>query len=110
MVVATVARATMLASHSVLADHIVLAKATVNSNDVTPGVLGFLVVAGMAIVLVFLLRSMNRQFRKLPPPPDPEAAEDPAAGAGKAGDPAARAEEAGTGVNGRGPARPTRRS
>ncbi len=39
-------------------------------NDVAPGVLGFLVVAGIAIALVFLLRSMNKQFRKLPPPPD----------------------------------------
>ncbi len=39
-------------------------------NDVAPGVLGFLVVAGIAIALVFLLRSMNKQFRKLPPPPE----------------------------------------
>ncbi len=110
MAVATVAGATLLASHSVLASSAVLAKATVNSNDVTPGVLGFLIVAGMAIVLVFLLRSMNRQFRKLPPPPDPEQTADPAAGAENAGDPAARAEEAGTGANGHGPAKPTRRS
>jgi hypothetical protein len=41
-------------------------------NDVEPGLLGFLVVAGMGIVLVFLLRSMNKQFRKLPPPEDPD--------------------------------------
>ena len=38
-------------------------------NDVEPGLLGFLVIAGMGIALVFLLRSMNKQFRKLPPPP-----------------------------------------
>jgi hypothetical protein len=37
------------------------------SNDVAPGVLGFLVVAAMAVVLVFLLRSMNKQFRKITP-------------------------------------------
>jgi hypothetical protein len=37
------------------------------SNDVTPGVLGFLVVAVMGVVLVFLLRSMNKQFRKIAP-------------------------------------------
>jgi hypothetical protein len=37
------------------------------SNDVTPGVLGFLVVAAMGVALVFLLRSMNKQFRKITP-------------------------------------------
>jgi hypothetical protein len=52
----------------------VLAASTNNStlNDVEPGLLGFLVVAGIAIALVFLLRSMNKQFRKLPPPEDPD--------------------------------------
>jgi hypothetical protein len=43
--------------------------AAVPTNNITPGVLGFLVVAGMGLVLVFLLKSMNRQFKKLPPPP-----------------------------------------
>ena len=42
------------------------------SNDVEPGVLGFLVVAAMGVALVFLLRSMNKQFRKITP--EPEAA------------------------------------
>jgi hypothetical protein len=42
------------------------------SNDVAPGVLGFLVVAAMGVALVFLLRSMNKQFRKITP--DPPAA------------------------------------
>ena len=46
----------------------VLAK--VSSNDVTPGVLGFLVVAGMGVALYFLLKSMSKQLKKLPPPPD----------------------------------------
>jgi hypothetical protein len=36
-------------------------------SDVTPGVLGFLVVAAMGVALVFLLRSMNKQFRKIEP-------------------------------------------
>ena len=36
-------------------------------NDVTPGVLGFLVVAAMGVALVFLLKSMNKQFRKIAP-------------------------------------------
>ena len=39
-------------------------------NNVEPGLLGFLVVAGIGIALVFLLRSMNKQFRKLGPPPE----------------------------------------
>ena len=37
------------------------------SDDVTPGLLGFLVVAAMGVALVFLLRSMNKQFRKITP-------------------------------------------
>jgi hypothetical protein len=40
------------------------------SNDVEPGVLGFLVVAGIGVVLVFLFISMNKQFHKITPPPD----------------------------------------
>ena len=40
------------------------------SNDVEPGVLGFLVVAGIGVALVFLMRSMNKQFRKNTPKPD----------------------------------------
>jgi len=39
------------------------------SNDVASGVLGFLVVAAMGVALVFLLRSMNKQFRKITPDP-----------------------------------------
>jgi hypothetical protein len=42
------------------------------ANDVEPGVLGFLVVAGIGVALVFLLRSMNKQFRKITPQPGPE--------------------------------------
>jgi hypothetical protein len=42
------------------------------SNDVAPGVLGFLVVAAMGVALVFLLRSMNKQFRKIGPEPEPD--------------------------------------
>ena len=33
--------------------------------------LGFLVVAAMGVALVFLLRSMNKQFRKITPNPEP---------------------------------------
>ena len=55
----------------------VAAASSTASNDVEPGVLGFLVVAGIAVALVFLLRSMNKQFRKIEPPPEdggPDAA------------------------------------
>jgi len=51
---------------------------------VTPGILGFLVFAALAVALVFLIRSMNKQFRKIPPAPGSapgtaaSAADDPA--------------------------------
>lgn len=47
--------------------HAALAASSVNTNDIEPGVLGFLVVAAMGVALVFLLRSMNKQFRKITP-------------------------------------------
>ena len=46
------------------------------SNNVAPGVLGFLVVAAMGVALVFLLRSMNKQFRKITPQPGPPDGEE----------------------------------
>jgi hypothetical protein len=42
----------------------VLASSSV-ASQVEPGVLGFLVVAGLGVVLFFLLRSMNKQLRKV---------------------------------------------
>ena len=50
----------------------VLSSSSNNStlSNVEPGLLGFLVVAGIGVALLFLLRSMNKQFRKLPPPPE----------------------------------------
>lgn len=39
------------------------------ASQVVPGVLGFLVVAGMGLALFFLLRSMNKQIRKVTPDP-----------------------------------------
>jgi hypothetical protein len=41
-------------------------------SQVEPGLLGFLVVAGLVVALVFLLRSMNKQLRKIPPPQEPD--------------------------------------
>ena len=52
----------------------VLASSPSNStstiSNVEPGLLGFLVVAALGVALVFLLRSMNKQFKKLGPPPE----------------------------------------
>lgn len=39
------------------------------ASQVVPGVLGFLVVAAMGLALFFLLRSMNKQLRKVIPEP-----------------------------------------
>jgi hypothetical protein len=36
-----------------------------SSNDVAPGTLGFLVVAGMGLALYFLFRSMSKHLRKV---------------------------------------------
>ena len=68
----------------------VLSSGTDNStlNNVEPGLLGFLVVAGIGIALVFLLRSMNKQFRKLGPPPqetDADGGDDADSGAATGG-------------------------
>ena len=54
------------------------------SDDVGAGVIAFLIVAAMGVALVFLLRSMNKQFRKIdanplePDPADGAKAKDPA--------------------------------
>jgi hypothetical protein len=62
-----------------------VAASSSSTDNITPGVLGFLVVAAMGVALVFLLRSMNKQFRKITPPPGSNAdndAKDPKAPAG----------------------------
>jgi large-conductance mechanosensitive channel len=43
----------------------VLASSTPAAGQVVTGVLGFLVVAGMGVVLFFLLRSMNKHLRRV---------------------------------------------
>ena len=35
------------------------------ASEVVPGVLGFIVVAAMSVALFFLLRSLNKQLRKV---------------------------------------------
>ena len=44
----------------------VAATSTSNPDYVGAGVLGFLVVAALALALVFLVRSMNKHLRKVP--------------------------------------------
>ena len=64
----------MFLTAAAFAGSTVVASSTTNStstlNDVEPGVLGFLVVAAMGLALVFLLKSMNKQFRKIGPKPE----------------------------------------
>jgi hypothetical protein len=43
----------------------VLAAGASVASQVEPGVLGFSIVAGIGVVLFFLLRSMNKQLRKV---------------------------------------------
>lgn len=51
------------------------ANSTSTVNDVEPGLLGFLIVAVLGLGLVFLLRSMNKQFKKIGPKPEDAEAE-----------------------------------
>jgi hypothetical protein len=67
------------------------------SSNVQAGVLGFLVVAGIGVALVFLLRSMNKQFRKITPVPGPDSGggTGPADGTGPDGGTGSDGEQAG---------------
>jgi hypothetical protein len=86
------------------------AASSASTNDITPGVLGFLVIAAMAVALFFLLRSMNKRLRRvravrdagLAPGSELGAASGAAsAGAGR-GQPAASSAATGqTGTNGK---------
>jgi hypothetical protein len=73
-----------------------LASGSTNSStisNVEPGLLGFLVVAFLGLALVFLLRSMNKQFKKIGPKPEDvqpeqsESAADEASSADEADEP-----------------------
>ena len=69
----------------------VLAAAAPASDNVTPGLLGFVVFAVMAVALVFLLKSMNKQFRKITPKAEGTATANAAPGPKAAlGEPPAR--------------------
>jgi hypothetical protein len=49
-----------------------LSAANSTGSNIEPGLLGFLVVAALGVALVFLVRSMNKQFHKIGPKPDPD--------------------------------------
>jgi hypothetical protein len=73
----------------------VLASSSSNStstiSNVEPGLLGFLVVAALGVALVFILRSMNKQFKKIGPRPEDQedVAADQSQPDGATADPAA---------------------
>jgi hypothetical protein len=71
----------------------VLASSASNSTstigDVEPGLLGFLVVAALGVALVFILRSMNKQFKKIGPRPEDEDPADADADGSQSSDAAA---------------------
>jgi hypothetical protein len=78
---------------------ILAAAHAVSSNAVVPGVLGFLVVAGMSVALFFLFRSMNKHLRKVAPPPPARSGPARSGGApsGKAAQASAASAESGQG-------------
>ena len=45
----------------------VLAASSSAAQDAQTGVLAFIIIAALGVALVFLLRSMNKQFKKITP-------------------------------------------
>ncbi|MFI1222607.1 MULTISPECIES: hypothetical protein [unclassified Streptomyces] len=78
-----------------------LAAEELDKNKVTPGVLGFLVFAALAVGVWLLMKSMNRHMGKV----NFEEAPDPDAKPAKAAKPAESAESAEPAGNGAGTAR-----
>ncbi|MEI5103790.1 hypothetical protein RB200_41580 [Streptomyces sp. PmtG] len=77
-------------SASLAMTHLVPLAQELDKNKVTPGVLGFIVFAVMALAVWRLMKSMNRHMGKV----DFKEAEDPAAEAGADAKTAAKAERA----------------
>ncbi|MBD0745360.1 hypothetical protein [Streptomyces sp. CBMA152] len=70
-------------SASLALTHLVPLAKEVDDNKVTPGVLGFIVFAALAVGVWMLMKSMNRHMRKVDFEEPPEAAEPtPAAASG----------------------------
>ncbi|WAZ23778.1 hypothetical protein STRCI_005145 [Streptomyces cinnabarinus] len=70
----------MSASASLAMTHLATLAKEVDEDKVTPGVLGFIVFAVMALAVWGLMKSMNKHMGKVAftEAPDPEAAESPA--------------------------------
>lgn len=63
----------VIASHA-LTQYVPLAAQELDNNKVTPGLLGFVIFAAIALALWALMKNMGKQFRKI----DFEEAPDPA--------------------------------
>ncbi|MFB7715422.1 hypothetical protein [Streptomyces sp. NPDC056105] len=72
----------MSASASLAMTHLVPLAKEVDENKVTPGVLGFIVFAVMAVAVWGLMKSMNRHMGKVDFKEKPDAAADSAAASG----------------------------
>ncbi|NEA58395.1 hypothetical protein G3I60_30655 [Streptomyces sp. SID13666] len=68
----------MIASHA-LTQYVPLAAQELDNNKVTPGLIGFVIFAAIALSLWALMKNMGKQFKKI----DFEEAPDPAAAAPK---------------------------
>ncbi|MFF8725268.1 hypothetical protein ACF073_02100 [Streptomyces sp. NPDC015171] len=69
----------MSASVSLAVTHLVPLAKEVDENKVTPGVLGFIVFAVMALAVWGLMKSMNKQMQKVDFKEAPDPAAEPAA-------------------------------
>ena len=65
--------------------HLVPLAKEVDENKVTPGVLGFIVFAAMALAVWALMKSMNKHMGKVDFKETPEEADGSASGTGTAG-------------------------
>ncbi|MER7689940.1 hypothetical protein [Streptomyces sp. NPDC097610] len=72
-------------SASLALTHLVPLAKEVDENKVTPGVLGFIVFAALALAVWGLMKSMNRHMGKVTFEEDPEKSEQGAVASGKGG-------------------------
>ncbi|MFI1045813.1 hypothetical protein ACH4U3_08290 [Streptomyces griseoruber] len=75
----------MSASVSLAMTHLVPLAKEVDENKVTPGVLGFIVFAAMAVAVWALMKSMNKHMGKVDFKEAPDGEETPAAAPGSTG-------------------------
>ncbi|MFE5634462.1 hypothetical protein [Streptomyces sp. NPDC056543] len=77
-----------MSAHLALTQLVPFAAEELDKNKVTPGVLGFVVFAVMAVAVWMLMKSMNRHMGKVSfeEAPDPKAAAAPQGGKAAAGE------------------------